>query len=142
MAPLSTPTGRLRRAKPGARAFSLVELLIVIAVISIIAAIAIPNIVNITQSSKRATLVQNAQRVALTYNAYLTLLSSAGQTPDSSHSTTEGAVAAIISPSGLHVTNTRLGVTNIFRVPINSTSDIAMDKLSMVNGELLFDSGL
>lgn len=138
--PFCPPPG----TKPGgnSRAFSLIELLIVIAVIAVIAAISIPNIVNITQSAKRATLVQNAQRVALTYTAYSTLLASAGQTPDSSHSTAEGAVSAIIGTNGLTVVNSRLGVTNFFRVPISSISEIAMDKLVLTNGQLIFDEGL
>ncbi|GAB4180796.1 MAG: hypothetical protein Fur0032_21790 [Terrimicrobiaceae bacterium] len=121
------------------KAFSLVELLVVVAVIAVIAAIAIPNIVNITQSAKRASLVQNAQRVALTYNAYSTLLASAGFPPNPSHTTVDTAVSAIIGGNGLSVVNTRLGVTNFFRVPISSTSEIAMDKLSFANGQLQFD---
>lgn len=47
-----------------AKAFSLVEMLVVIAVIGIIAAIAVPNIGRINESAKDATARRNAQNVA------------------------------------------------------------------------------
>jgi len=46
------------------KAFSLVEMLVVIAVIGIIAAIAVPNIGRINDSAKEATSRRNAQNVA------------------------------------------------------------------------------
>jgi type IV pilus assembly protein PilA len=49
--------------------FSLVEMLVVIAIIGIIAAIAIPNIGNINASAKVATAQRNAQQIASIYNA-------------------------------------------------------------------------
>ena len=45
-------------------AFSLVEMLVVIAVIGIIAAIAVPNIGRINDSAKEATARRNAQNIA------------------------------------------------------------------------------
>ena len=49
--------------------FSLVEMLVVIAIIGIIAAIAIPNIGNLNDSAKVATARRNAQTVASVLNA-------------------------------------------------------------------------
>lgn len=49
--------------------FSLVEMLVVIAIIGIIAAIAIPNIGNINDSARQATAQRNAQSIASVINA-------------------------------------------------------------------------
>lgn len=49
--------------------FSLVEMLVVIAIIGIIAAIAIPNIGSINKSARYATAQRNAQSVASVLNA-------------------------------------------------------------------------
>jgi general secretion pathway protein G len=49
--------------------FSLVEMLVVIAIIGIIAAIAIPNIGSINDSAREATAQRNAQSVASVLNA-------------------------------------------------------------------------
>jgi prepilin-type N-terminal cleavage/methylation domain-containing protein len=51
--------------------FSLVEMLVVIAIIGIIAAIAIPNIGTINDSAREATAKRNAQSVASVLNAAL-----------------------------------------------------------------------
>lgn len=63
--------------------FSLVEMLVVIAVIGVIAAIAIPNIGSINESAKNATAQRNAQTVASVLNAAVaagyTILASTGQ---------------------------------------------------------------
>ena len=56
---MKIPTNR--KAKAG---FSLVEMLVVIAVIGIIAAIAVPNIGRINDSAKDATYRRNAQNLA------------------------------------------------------------------------------
>lgn len=58
--------------------FSLVEMLVVIAIIGIIAAIAIPNIGSINASAKDATAQRNAQSVASVMNAAI----AAGYVPD------------------------------------------------------------
>lgn len=49
--------------------FSLVEMLVVIAIIGIIAAIAIPNIGSINDSARKATAQRNAQSIASVLNA-------------------------------------------------------------------------
>ena len=55
---------KLNPSKSVKKAFSLVEMLVVIAVIGIIAAIAVPNIGRINDSAKEATARRNAQNVA------------------------------------------------------------------------------
>ncbi|MCB1203177.1 MAG: prepilin-type N-terminal cleavage/methylation domain-containing protein [Verrucomicrobiae bacterium] len=55
---------KLNLAKNLRKGFSLVEMLVVIAVIGIIAAIAVPNIGRINDSAKEATARRNAQNVA------------------------------------------------------------------------------
>lgn len=118
-------------------AFSLVELLVVIAVIAVVAAIAIPNIAYITQSAENASRLRNALNVVSVYNSYLAYYQAASRSQAYPFSTKEDAVAALISEGGLIVTNQRLGTTNSFRVSVPSTNEIAMDKLNMVNGQVL-----
>lgn len=55
---------KLHPVKAIQKGFSLVEMLVVIAVIGIIAAIAVPNIGKITDSAKDSTLRRNAQNIA------------------------------------------------------------------------------
>ncbi len=55
---------KLHPAKTIHAGFSLVEMLVVIAVIGIIAAIAVPNIGRINESAKEATARRNAQNIA------------------------------------------------------------------------------
>ncbi|MEX2578574.1 MAG: prepilin-type N-terminal cleavage/methylation domain-containing protein [Verrucomicrobiales bacterium] len=55
---------KLSTTTPRKTGFSLVEMLVVIAVIGIIAAIAVPNIGRINDSAKDATYRRNAQNVA------------------------------------------------------------------------------
>jgi len=117
-------------------AFSLVELLVVIAVIAVIAAIAIPNMANITQSADKAAKLRNAQNVVSVYNSYLAYYQATADSQDFPFSTKEDAVAALIAPGGLIVTNNRLGATNSFHIPV-TTNDIGMGNLVMSNGQLL-----
>lgn len=118
-------------------AFSLVELLVVIAVIAVVAAIAIPNMANITQSADKASKLRNAQNVVSVYTSYLAYYQATADSQDYPFSTKEDAVAALIAPGGLMVTNNRLGITNSFRVPVPSTNEISMGNLIMSNGQLL-----
>lgn len=55
---------KLQSRNPISSAFSLVEMLVVIAVIGIIAAIAVPNIGRINDAAKDATWRRNAQNIA------------------------------------------------------------------------------
>ncbi|MEN3940849.1 prepilin-type N-terminal cleavage/methylation domain-containing protein [Prosthecobacter sp. SYSU 5D2] len=79
--------------------FSLVEMLVVIAIIGIIAAIAIPNIGSINDSAKQATAQRNAQSVASIMNAAI----AAGYDPSSlttPASVVSAAVTGVEPPSG------------------------------------------
>lgn len=62
---------KLNLVKSSKAGFSLVEMLVVIAVIGIIAAIAVPNIGRINESAKDATYRRNAQNLASVYSAAL-----------------------------------------------------------------------
>jgi type IV pilus assembly protein PilA len=116
--------------------FSLVELLVVIAVIAIIAAIAIPNIANITQSADAATKLRNAQTLASTYNNYAEAFYAQSNAYPST-STVPAAIAAM--EGGQTVINTRLGTTNVFRVPGITVTNTATNKLTFTNNQLVYD---
>lgn len=128
---MKTPT--LNKSGSG---FSLVELLVVIAVIAIIAAIAIPNIANITQSADQATKVRNAQTLASTYNNFAEAYYSVNNAYPS-----YADVPTIISnmAAGQTVVNTRLNTTNLFRVPGITTANVATNKLTLTNNQLIFN---
>lgn len=73
--------------------FSLVEMLVVIAIIGIIAAIAIPNIGSINDSAKQATAQRNAQSVASIMNAAI----AAGYEPATAYADGAAVVADAVA---------------------------------------------
>lgn len=73
--------------------FSLVEMLVVIAVIGIIAAIAVPNIGRINESAKEATARRNAQNVASVFASAQAAGLRFGGTSTSAKDITEAIVA-------------------------------------------------
>lgn len=100
--------------------FSLVELLVVIAVLAIIAAIAIPNFASIAHSSRYAKNQRNAQNIASAYNS----ARAAGW--NENQSSTEDAVAAVVQgivgngTNGLPV-GISFGVQNLSATEQNDT---------------------
>lgn len=125
-------------SKPSTSGFSLVELLVVIAVIAIIAAIAIPNISNITQSADQATKIRNAQQLVATVESALAFSLGNPDAP-STVAATNLAVLIPLMAEGITIPNTRLGVTNTFRVPGITTNNVAMEKITIANGQIAFN---
>jgi type IV pilus assembly protein PilA len=81
--------------------FSLVEMLVVIAIIGIIAAIAIPNIGTINDSAREATAKRNAQSVASVLNAAI----AAGASTAGFSATTTGAQLVTAAETGMSPTD-------------------------------------
>ena len=117
------------KAKKG---FSLVELLVVIAVIGVIAAIAIPAMSGIFENSGNAKARRNAQSIASMYSS----LRAAGASIASPDKTT---IAAALTGAGVNgVTGTAFASTK-FRVPMGTTErDLAVGMLTYEsNGDVL-----
>jgi type IV pilus assembly protein PilA len=79
--------------------FSLVEMLVVIAVIGIIAAIAIPNIGSINDSARKASAQRNAQSIASVLNAAIAAGASTGFSSGTSATAIVDAAEAGVSPT-------------------------------------------
>lgn len=109
------------------RAFSIVELLVVVAVIGIVAAIAIPNISNILYQAKASVAQRNAQSIASSANDALAAGYSGAAWP-----TLEAVVYTLTVP-GVTVDATH-GATNplVFKVPGLSTADALRAKNFMI----------
>jgi type IV pilus assembly protein PilA len=107
------------------KGFSLIELLIVVAIILIIAAIAIPNLLRARISANEASAVASLRTMntaSITYNSsygnYPTVLSdlgpSNGATPTS---TTADLLDSVLAPAGGGNTATKSGYTFTFAIP-------------------------
>jgi type IV pilus assembly protein PilA len=117
-------------------AFSLVELLVVIAVIAVIAAIAIPNITNVTASASEATKVRNAQQLASTWNNYVEAYRAVNNGDPTAPA--DAAAAVTTMAAGVSVTNTRLNITNDFRLPGLAATDVATNKITVSGSRLVY----
>lgn len=107
--------------------FSLVEMLVVIAIIGIIAAIAIPNIGNLNASARDASARRNAQTVASVVNAAI-----AAGVDTSAITTTAAAVSA--AQSGLTPTQGAFSGKTFTAGTINS------EEISAVTSYLSWDN--
>ena len=106
--------------------FSLVEMLVVIAIIGIIAAIAIPNIGSLNDSARDAAAKRNAQTVASVLNAAI----AAG----ASVTLTDGASIVALAESGVSPAD------GAFQGKIFTSGPIDDDEATKVAGYLTWDS--
>jgi prepilin-type N-terminal cleavage/methylation domain-containing protein len=107
--------------------FSLVEMLVVIAIIGIIAAIAIPNIGSLNDSARTAAAKRNAQSIASVLNAAVAA----------------GADLGTITDAGDLVDAAELGVTptdGAFSGKLFTSGEIDDDEEAAVAGYLTWDS--
>ena len=127
---------KLRAIKTVQKGFSLVEMLVVIAVIGIIAAIAVPNIGRINDSAKEATARRNAQNIASVFAS-----AQAAGLNFAAASTEPAAIAAAVV-TGASVTDPGPFENTWFGVPGLTVADqtAALTYLSFdpVSGQLLY----
>jgi prepilin-type N-terminal cleavage/methylation domain-containing protein len=77
------------------KAFTLIELIVVIAIIGILMAILVPNLINYLRDSRTSTCNANASQVYKFANSYLTKAQIAGASMDG----LDGTVFAVLDPS-------------------------------------------
>lgn len=131
---------KLNLAQNARKAFSLVEMLVVIAVIGIIAAIAVPNIGRINDSAKEATARRNAQNVASVFAS----AQAAGLNFAAASTTPSDIVAAIVL--GAKVTekgpfeNTWFGVPGL--TSADQTAALTYLSYDANSAQLLYNGGV
>lgn len=131
--------------KPSAKAgFSLVEMLVVIAVIGIIAAIAVPNIGRINDSAKDATYRRNAQNIASVFAS----AQAAGINFASASTVEKDIIEAIITGATVNdadspFNGTYFGVPGLDATDAVSETDGAAKYLTWnaASGQLLYTGG-
>ncbi len=115
--------------------FSLVEMLVVIAVIGIMAAIAVPTIGNMTATAKTNKAKRNAQSAASVW------ASAAAAGADLSTGTTVTLALGLLNTGVTGDTAAGFGSTN-FKVAMSTTEqDLADDYLTIANGLLVYNPG-
>jgi prepilin-type N-terminal cleavage/methylation domain-containing protein len=126
---------KLNLKKAAKAGFSLVEMLVVIAIIGIIAAIAIPNIGSINAAANEAAIQRNAQNAASVWNSAVAAGALTSATPPDT-----STVASILSALETGVAGTGPFATNTFatgtledKLSIEDKLELAGDKTLIYN---------
>ena len=115
---------KLNTSKNSKKGFSLVEMLVVIAVIGVLTAIAIPIIGRINEQAEIAKDNRNTQAVVTMYNA-----ARAAGAPDTT------AITELTSATGLEVVDPVSGETTTFKLDIDQDALDGIDsRYEVVNG--------